>query len=93
MVRYSRLSVCGDFIENNYWNKEIECRGLGFDPGREDPLKKEMATCSSILALENPMDRGAWRVTVHGVTRVRHDLAAKPSRRATPYLLPQPLLC
>ena len=28
--------------------------------------------------LGNPMDRGAWWVTVHGVTRVRHDLASKP---------------
>ena len=28
--------------------------------------------------LENPMDRGAWQATVHGVARVRHDLAAKP---------------
>ena len=28
--------------------------------------------------LENPMDRRAWRATVHGVTRVRHDLATKP---------------
>ena len=28
--------------------------------------------------LENPMDRGALRVTVHGVARVRHDLATKP---------------
>ena len=28
--------------------------------------------------LENLMDRGAWRVTVHGVARVRHDLATKP---------------
>ena len=29
--------------------------------------------------LENPMDRGAWQVTVHiGVTRVRHDLATTP---------------
>ena len=27
--------------------------------------------------LGNPMDRGAWQVTVHGVTRVRHDLATK----------------
>ena len=27
--------------------------------GQEDPLQKEMATCSSILAWENPMDRGA----------------------------------
>ena len=24
--------------------------------------------------LENPMDRGAWRATVHGVARVRHNL-------------------
>ena len=26
------------------------------------------------------MDRGAWRATVHGVTRVRHDLATKPTK-------------
>ena len=24
------------------------------------------------------MDRGAWRATVHGVARVRHDLATNP---------------
>ena len=23
--------------------------------------------------LENPMERGAWQATVHGVARVRHD--------------------
>ena len=34
--------------------------------GWEDPLEKEMATHSSILAWENPMDGGAWQVTVHG---------------------------
>ena len=28
--------------------------------------------------LENPMHRGAWRTTVHGITRVRHDLVPKP---------------
>ena len=28
--------------------------------------------------LENPMDRGAWQATVHGVSRVGHDLATKP---------------
>ena len=27
---------------------------------QEDPLEKEMATHSSILALKNPTDRGAW---------------------------------
>ena len=29
--------------------------------GREVPLDKEMAIHSSILALKNPMDRGAWQ--------------------------------
>jgi len=28
--------------------------------------------------VENPMDRGAWWATVHGVTRVGHNLATKP---------------
>ena len=36
--------------------------------GQEDPLEKGMATHSSILAWENPRDRGAWWATVHGVT-------------------------
>ena len=35
--------------------------------GQDDPLEKEMATLSSILA--NPMDRGAWRATVLGVAK------------------------
>ena len=26
----------------------------------------------------NPMERGAWQATVHGVARVRHDLATTP---------------
>ena len=44
--------------------------------GQEDTLEKKMATHSSILirkiqysCLENPMDRGAWLATVHGVTK------------------------
>ena len=28
--------------------------------------------------LENPVDRGAWQATVHGVTRVEHDLVTQP---------------
>ena len=41
--------------------------------GWEDPLEKEMATHSNILAWTIPMDRGAWQATVHGVARVGHD--------------------
>ena len=37
--------------------------------GWEDPLEEEMATCSSIFARENPMDRGAWQATVHRVAK------------------------
>ena len=35
----------------------------------EDPLEKGMAIQSSILVMENPMDRGAWWATVHGVAK------------------------
>jgi len=37
--------------------------------GWEDPVEKEMATHSSILAWRIPMDRGSWRATAHGVTK------------------------
>ena len=43
--------------------------------GWEDPLEKGMAAHSfSYFCLENSMDRGAWRTTANGVTRVGHDL-------------------
>ena len=35
----------------------------------EDPLEREMAAHSSILGLENPMDRGARWATVHRVAK------------------------
>ena len=35
---------------------------------QEDPLEKETVTHSNILAWENPMHRGAWWATFHGVT-------------------------
>jgi len=46
--------------------------GLGRSPGEGNgnPLKYS--------CLENPMDKGAWRATVHGVTKVGHDLPTKP---------------
>ena len=36
--------------------------------GQEDPMEKEMATHSSILAW-NPMDRGAWQAAVQVITK------------------------
>ena len=43
--------------------QETQVQPLGW----EDPWEKEMATHSSILAWRIPMDRGAWRATVHGI--------------------------
>ena len=37
-------------------------------PGGEDPLEKEMATHSSVLAWET-LDRRTWWVRVHGVAK------------------------
>ena len=34
--------------------------------GQKDPLEEEMANHSSILAWKNPMNWGAWKMTVHG---------------------------
>ena len=37
--------------------------------GWEDPLEEGTATHSRILVWRIPMDRGAWRATVHEVTK------------------------
>ena len=39
------------------------------DSYQEDALEEEMATHSSILAWKIPMDRGAWRATVHELAK------------------------
>ena len=43
--------------------------------GWEDPLEKEMATCSG--SLENPMDRRAWLAIVLGVAKSWTQLSDK----------------
>ena len=45
--------------------QELQVQALG----RENPLKKEMATHSSTLVLGSPIDRGAWKATVHGMAK------------------------
>ena len=49
--------------------------------GQEDSLEKEMAT-HSIKFVWDPMDRGAWRATVHGSQRAGHDWACTQARIA-----------
>ena len=48
-----------------------------FDPCREDPLEKEMATHSNMLAWEIPWTEEPGRLWTMGLQRVRHDLVTK----------------
>ena len=52
-------------VKNPPAMQEMQVRSLG----QEGLLEKEMATHSSILAWRIPMDRGAWRATVHRVAK------------------------
>ena len=51
-------------VKNPLVIQEIWLQSLGW----EDPLEKEMAPLQ-YSCLENPMDRGSWQATVHGVTK------------------------
>ena len=49
-----------------------ETEEMGVQPLRQEgPLEEGMATHSSALAWRIPVDRGAWRTAVHGVTKSR----------------------
>ena len=64
---YSRASLVAQMVKNLPAMLETRVGSLG----QEDPLEREMATHSSVLAWRIPMDRGAWLATVHGVTKTR----------------------
>ena len=51
--------------------------------GQEDPLEKEMATHSSILAWEVPWTEEPGRLQSVGSQRVGHDLVTKPQPQCT----------
>ena len=51
-------------------NKESTCKaGDVSSLGHKDPLEKEMATNSNILACGNLMDRESWWAIVHRVAK------------------------
>ena len=67
------MGFCDDLVVKNPLTKhETRVQSLG----QEDPLEQEMATHPSwVSCLENPMDRGAWWATVHGVTKSQAGLS------------------
>ena len=46
-----------------------DSRDAGFIPGSGRSPGEENAHPLQYSSLENPMDRGAWRATVHGVVK------------------------
>ena len=63
------------------FDKETACNAgdLGLIPGSGRSPGEGNGNPLQYSCLENPMDRGAWQSTVHGVARVGHNLAIKPS--------------
>ena len=64
-LQYSWASLVAQRVKNPPTMQETRVCSLGW----EDPLEEGMAIHSSILAWRIPMDRGAWNVAVHGVTK------------------------
>ena len=68
-LQYSRAPLVAQMVKNlpAMWETWVGSLGWGgpLEEGMENPLQYS--------GLENPMDRGAWGATVHGVQRVRHD--------------------
>ena len=46
---------------------------LRFNPGSGSPPRGGNGNSFQYSCLENPMDKGAWQATVHGVTKFRHN--------------------
>ena len=65
LIKYDWASLMAQMVKNSPAMQETQVRSLAW----EDPLEEGMATHSSILAWRIPMDRGVWRVAVHGVAK------------------------
>ena len=70
-LQYSWASLVAQTVKKPPVMQETQVQSLG----GEDPLEKGMATHSSILTWKNPMDRGAWCATVHGITKSQTQLS------------------
>ena len=68
MASVLKDSLVAQMVKNLPAIRETWVRSLG----PKDPLEKEIATHS---CLENPVDRGAWRATVHRVAKSRTQLS------------------
>ena len=66
---FELMFMCDMMVKNLPTMQETWVWSLGW----EDLQKNGMATHSSILTWRIPLNRGAWRSTVHGVARIRNN--------------------
>ena len=85
MLVISILSICSVGLPRRHSGKrtrlpvqEMQETWIPF-LGQKNPLEEEMATHSS-FCLKNPLDRGAWQATVHGVTKCWTQLSVDTDR-------------
>ena len=62
-----KIVIVGQTVKNLQAMRETRVWSLGW----EDTLEKGMATHFSFLAWKIPWTRGAWWITVHGITKSR----------------------
>ena len=67
----------GGTVVKNLPANARDARDVGSMPGLEISPGGENGNPLQYSCLGNPMDRGAWLAIVHGIVRVRHDLATK----------------
>ena len=69
LSRFSRVQLCVTLVGQTVKNPPVMWETWLQSLGWEDPLQKEMAIHFSAIAWKNPMDRGAWQVLVHRVSK------------------------
>ena len=72
-----RITRTSGFLSGSEGKKIcLQCRRPGVSPWvGKIPWRREVATHCKILGLENPINRGAWRLQSLGLQRVGHDWA------------------
>ena len=70
-LQYSWVSLVAQMVKNPPATRETWVQSLDW----EDSLEEGMTSHSNILAWRIPMNRRAWRATVHGATRSQTQLS------------------
>ena len=84
-----RASLVAQSVKNLSAVQETHVRSLG----QVDPPGEGNSNLLQYFCLENPMDRGAWWATFHGVARVEHDLVTAAAAATAKSLQLCPTLC